>query len=105
MKNKQKLEKTLLKLLPTNNKLELGDKTFLTGYLDGSDKIYGFINYGGRIFVNGNGCIYPISDMESGDIRYIFNLSSIYKDILKNVYDIIELEDYEIHNLSLRFGK
>ena len=64
--------------------------------LDGSDKIYGFINENGKILVEASTTnAYPFGDMDKKDIDYIYGLSApnIYKKIKNKEYPIIEIED------------
>lgn len=88
---KKKLIK-LLSYLEDNQSLLLGDDTFLIGELDGSDKLYGFINEGGEIKVITRQCSdgYPISDMDKEDLNYIFKLSA------PNIAEKIKNKKYEL---------
>jgi len=80
---KQKL-KQILSFLKEGEGVSLGEDTFLvTGGLDGSDKCYGFIKRDGKLL-----CVtressdgYPIEDMDSDDLSYIFHSSSIAKKL------------------------
>jgi len=85
----KKLSKLInaLNYLPNNYRLYLGNDVFLTGLLDGSDKIYGFIRLDGELFVDG-GNQYPIQDMDADDLNYIFNQSEIFDNIIAKKYEI-----------------
>lgn len=91
---KKKLIK-VLQFLPDGFGIDLGKDTFLTGYLDGSDKIYGFGREGDDIVViTGRKFNYRISDMDKPDLDYIFNLSApnIYKKIKRGEYEVVEID-------------
>ena len=76
----KQIEIALLKAIPDGESIELGEDTFLTGMLDGSDKIYGFSNEGGKILVDGGGSSeWPISSMDKADVDYLFS------ELLKNI--------------------
>jgi hypothetical protein len=104
MKNKEKLERALSKVISKNYKLELGEDTFLSGLFDGSDKVYGFINYNGNIIVKTRGGKIKVSELENGDIRYIFNQSLIYNKIVGNEYSMYKLDENELSNLKCELG-
>ncbi len=89
---KKKLIKAL-QFLPDGFGIDLGEDTFLTGYLDGSDKIYGFGRDGDDIIViAGTMFNYPIGDMDKPDLKYIFNLSDIYEKILRGEYEVVDID-------------
>lgn len=95
MKKRDKIEKALLKLIPINKAIYLGDDVFLTGMLDGADKIYGFINEDGKILVEASTTNpYSFDNMDKKDIDYIYGLSvpNIYSKIKNKQYPIIEIE-------------
>ena len=100
MTNREKLVKRLLTVIPLNHRLELGNDTFLTGYLDGSDKIYGWVNIDNTIYVETRDGICDMDIMEKADISYVFNSSSIYENIGKGVYECEELDEYELNNFK-----
>ena len=53
----------ILSYIPNEKGIYLGDDVFLTGReLDGSDKVYGFINDDG-LKIETRASIYPINDM------------------------------------------
>ena len=81
---------TALDYLKNNEQLELGNDTFLTGYLDGSEKIYGWLRYDGNLYVISRDGEYPIEQMGKEDIKYIFSLSNIYEKILLKKYEIVD---------------
>ena len=85
----KKLSKLInaLNYLPNNYRLYLGNDVFLTGLLDGSDKIYGFIRLDCELFVDG-GNQYPIQDMDADDLNYIFNQSEMFDNIIAKKYEI-----------------
>jgi hypothetical protein len=82
----------LLAFLPEGQGINLLDDTFLTGMLDGSDKIYGFGKENGEIVViTGSSMFsYPVSDMDKEDLNYVFNLSS------PNIFEKIKTAQYRI---------
>jgi len=52
--------------------VDLGNDRFLTGYLDGADKIYGFAKEDGEFVVIGSeSSSYPIGELTKGDLRFI----------------------------------
>ena len=92
---KQKLAKSL-SYLKDGKAIVLGDDTFLCGKeLDGSDKVYGFKREGKELMVVTREVSdgYPITAMDRGDLDYMFNLSSVAKNIKKKKYDIVEAND------------
>lgn len=91
---KKKLIKALA-FLTEGKGFHLGNDTFLTNYLDGADKIYGFGLEDGVLIVHDSSSGYPVSDMDKDDLDYIFNLSApnIYKKILNKEYEVME-NDY-----------
>lgn len=92
------MKKRLIKALshlPEGQGIQLGNDTFLTGMLDGSDKIYGFGKIDGLIRVlNGSDDGYSIDDIDKEDLSYIFNYSSpnIYKKIVSSQYRITDID-------------
>jgi len=94
---RKQIESALKKAIPEGKALNLGEDVFLTGELDGSDKIYGFINDEKEILVVSRGASsgYPINDMDKEDVDYIFGLSSpnILSKIKTNKYKIVSPED------------
>ena len=93
---KKKLIKAL-SFLPEGQGIHLNEDVFLTGYLDGSDKIYGFAKQDGEIVVitGSSTGTYPVSDMDEEDIQYVFNLSS------PNIFDKIKTSQYKIIDIDL----
>ena len=92
---KKKLIKAL-SFLPDGQGIELGEDTFLTGMLDGSDKIYGFGRNGDEyVVIQGSTTTYPIMDMDKEDLDYIFKFSTpnIYKKIKTASYRIEDIEN------------
>ena len=88
------MKKRLIKALyyiPDGQGISLGSDTFLTGLLDGSDKIYGFGREGNNYIVIGSGGNYPIDDLTKDDLRYIFAGSSIYVKIKSFDYKIYDI--------------
>jgi hypothetical protein len=80
-----------LDYLKEGQTLHLGNDVFLTGYLDGADKFYGFTRIDGKLYaIEDNE--YPIQDMEEKDLEYIFGLSS--PSIIKKISN----KEYEIDN-------
>lgn len=70
--------------------VDLGNDRFLTGYLDGSDKIYGFGKFGDDFYVKDSNSMdgYPIGDLERDDLKYI--MSDVLPKLSK--YEINEFE-------------
>ena len=93
------MKKRLIKALcylPEGQGIELGEDTFLTGMLDGSNKIYGFGKINGKIIVlNGSCGGYPISDIDMEDLRYIFNYSA------PNIFNKIKEFKYRIYDIDM----
>lgn len=100
----KQIESALKKIISEGKALSLGEDTFLTGALDSSYKICGFINNEKEILVVSSESSrgFPINDMDKEDVDYIFELSSpnILKKIKDNKYKIfppmaqeIELKD------------
>lgn len=87
---KKKLIK-VLSFLPDGQQIELGEDTFLTGMLDGSEKIYGFGRIGDEYVVISRDGEYPIMDMDKKDLHYIFKYSNIYDKIKKASYRISDI--------------
>ena len=90
---KKKLTKliTALAYLDFGQTLDLENDIFLCGEeLDGSDKVYGFKNNGEQLLVitRSSPDGYPITDMNKADIKYIFDQSNIYTNILNKKYGI-----------------
>jgi hypothetical protein len=85
-----------LSFLPNNQMIDLANDTFLTGYLDGSDKIYGFGRIDNEYMVITGDTPYPISDMDKEDLQYVFRLSTpnIFANIKGACYQIINIEDF-----------
>jgi hypothetical protein len=78
--------------LPEGQAIQLDDDTFLTGFLDGSDKIYGFGKLDGEIRVlNGSGD-YSIDDIDKKDLEYVFYLSNIFEKIKTYQYKIYDMD-------------
>lgn len=90
---KKKLIKALC-YIPEGQYVSLGDDTFLTGLLDGSEKIYGFGRLNGELVVINSNSEYPIDGLTTGDLRYIFNLSS------PNIYEKIKTYQYFIEHID-----
>jgi hypothetical protein len=89
------MKKRLIKALyyiPDGQCISLGNDTFLTGLLDGSDKIYGFGREGNNYIVIANGYTYSIDDLTKDDLRYIFAGSSIYAKIKSFDYMIYDID-------------
>lgn len=87
---------TILSHLKEGKGIALEQDTFLcTGGLDGSDKIYGFIREGGELLVISREVSdgYPISDMDNGDLTYMFKQSSIAKKIEEKKYPIVDSDE------------
>ncbi len=85
------MKKRLIKALvyvPEGQYVSLGKDTFLTGYLDGSEKIYGFGRLDGELVVISRGGEYRIEHLEDEDLEYIFKLSDIFKKIKTYQYPI-----------------
>lgn len=82
---KKKLIKAL-SFLQDGEKLELGEDTFLTQECDGADKLYGFFMVNRCLMVEERSGTYPIDEMETQDLKYIFNSSNIYYKILDRKY-------------------
>ncbi len=96
MTNVKKLENALLNTIPKGKAIYLGEDIFLTDYLDGADKIYGFANVEGEIVVDaGKSSMYPIADMDKADVSYIFNSfgENIIDKIKQKKYEIIDIDD------------
>ena len=88
-----KVESALKKAIPEGKSLDLGEDVFLTGMLDGSDKIYGFRKIDGIILVvsrGGNSDGWGISSMDAEDADYICNCSPVLKNIKDNKYEIVD---------------
>lgn len=88
------MKKRLIKALyyiPDGQAISLGEDTFLTGLLDGSDKIYGFGREGDNYIVIGSDGTYPIDNLTKDDLRYIFAGSSIYVKIRSFDYKIYDI--------------
>ena len=89
------VDSALRKVIPEGKALDLEDDTFLTGMLDGSDKIYGFRKIDGEILVvsrGGDSYGWGISSMDAEDADYICNTSApnILKKIKAKEYEIVE---------------
>lgn len=85
------MKKRLIKALcyvPEGQYVSLGEDTFLTGYLDGSEKIYGFGRLDGKLVVISRDGKYRIEDLSDEDLEYIFKLSDIFKKIKTYQYPI-----------------
>jgi len=85
------MKKRLIKALcyvPEGQYVSLGDDTFLTGYLDGSEKIYGFGRLDGELVVISRDGEYRIEDLEDEDLEYMFELSHIFEKIKTFKYPI-----------------
>ena len=85
------MKKRLIKALvyvPEGQYVSLGEDTFLTGYLDGSEKIYGFGRLDGNLVVISRDGEYRIEHLEDADLEYIFKLSDIFKKIKTYQYPI-----------------
>lgn len=100
------LNKLIIALSTLNNeeRLSLDNDTFLTGFLDGSDKIYGWFKLDDNLYVESRDGEYPIEDMEKEDISYIFGLSGIYKKIINKEYNVDNLDEFEVKNFAITFG-
>lgn len=91
------MKKRLIKALcyvPEGQYVSLGDDTFLTGYLDGSEKIYGFGRLNGEIIVISRDGEENINYLSKEDLRYIFNLSS------PNIFQKIKTYQYPIEYIN-----
>jgi hypothetical protein len=88
---KKKLIKALA-YLENGTGIHLGEDVFLTGYLDGSDKLYGFYCEDNGLFVSERSGTYSINDIGKDELTYIFNLSApnIFKKICNKEYEIVE---------------
>ncbi len=78
-----------LTFLNDGNGMHLQEDVFLCGKeLDGSDKLYGFKSVDNDLYVETRECSdgYPITDMDKGDLEYIFSGSNIYEKILNKEY-------------------
>lgn len=89
------MKKRLIKALryvPNGQFIELGDDTFLTGNLDGFDKIYGFgkLEDGELVVITRDG-EQPFDILTKDDLNYMFNLSSIFKKIKNYEYRIYDI--------------
>ena len=95
MTNLKRLENAL-KFLPVGQYVTLDGDTFLTGLLDGSDKVYGFGRDEAGYCVMGSGDPYPLSDLTKEDLSYIFKYSipNIYEGIRNAKYFIEFIENY-----------
>ena len=78
----------MLCYVPEGQYVSLGEDTFLTGYLDGSEKIYGFGRLDGKLVVISRDGEYRIEDLEDKDLEYIFKLSKIFDKIKTYQYSI-----------------
>lgn len=87
----KQIEIALNKAIPEGKSLYLGNDTFLTGELDGSDKIYGFSKLDGELFVVSRQCSdgYPLSELDSDDVDYM--MPSILKKIKEGKYEIVKI--------------
>ncbi len=91
---KKKLIKAL-SFLPDGQGIDLGEDKFLTGMLDGSDKIYGFAREGNEYVVIGSSSTnYPIRDMDKEDLDYVFKFS------VPNIYNKIKTASYRIEDIE-----
>jgi len=88
MKMLNRLKKAIY-YVPKGQFISLGEDTFLTGYLDGSDKIYGFgkNDDGDYVIVTRDG-EQPFDVLTKNDLTYIFNLSHIFNKIKNFEYPI-----------------
>jgi hypothetical protein len=85
------MKKKLIKALcyvPEGQYVSLGDDTFLTGYLDGSDKIYGFGKLDGRLVVITRDGEYSIDNIGDDDLKFMFKFSNIFEKIKTYQYPI-----------------
>ena len=91
---RDKLQK-MLDYIPEDKGISLEDDIFLVGELDGSDKIYGFIKVEDELLVVSRQVSdgYPVSDMDKGDLDYMFKLSSISKKIEKKKYGLVDSDE------------
>lgn len=77
-----------LTFLKDGNGMHLQEDVFLCGKeLDGSDKLYGFKSVDNDLYVETRSSSdgYPITDMDKGDLEYIFD-SEIYQKIVDKKY-------------------
>ena len=81
-----------LAYLENGTGIHLENDVFLTGYLDGSDKLYGFYREDNELYVSERSGTYPINDIGKDELTYIFNLSApnIFKKISNKEYEIID---------------
>ena len=87
------MKKRLIKVLsfiPEGQYVYLENDVFLTGYLDGSDKIYGFGRLNGEFVVIGDSP-YPIDNLTNDDLSFIFKSSEIYSNIKNARYRIKDI--------------
>jgi hypothetical protein len=89
---KKKLIKALY-YLKEGEAISLDNDTFLTGLLDGSDKIYGFGRLNNLLVVLNGSSNYSIDYLTGDDLNYIFKHSLIYDNIVGRIYDIKNLEE------------
>jgi len=96
MKMRNKMINDLTKLLgyiPLNKGIYLGNDVFLIGELDGSDKVYGFINDGElKVITRECGSGYPINQMDIEDLDYLFG-SCISDRLSSKSYEIVEMDE------------
>ena len=93
------MKKRLIKALcyvPEGQYVSLGDDTFLTGYCDGSEKIYGFGRLDGRLVVISRDGEESIDYLNKEDLQYIFRFSLIFKMEQPNLYLFKMLENFKI---------
>ena len=90
------MKKRLIKALYYLNEgegISLDNDTFLTGLLDGSEKIYGFARLDNLIVVLNGSSNYSIDYLTGNDLSYIFKHSLIYDNIVGRIYDIKKIEE------------
>lgn len=84
----------VLSFLPEGQGIYLGNDVFLTGLLNGSDKIYGFAKINGEYMVVTSDTEYPINDMDDVDIKFVFHGNPcIYDKITTASYRIDDFEN------------
>jgi len=89
---KRKLIKALY-YLKEGEAISLDNDIFLTGLLDGSDKIYGFGRLSNLLVVLNGSSNYSIDYLTGDDLNYIFKHSLIYDNIVGRIYDIKKIEE------------
>lgn len=83
-----------LTYLPEGKGIHLESDVFLCGLLDGSDKLYGFKREDGELLVQTRECGYgyPVSQMDKGELDYMFKLSPVFQKIRDREYRAVQLD-------------